>query len=393
MIINGYTAEFMQGILDANINGGAINAAGHLMLTRQDGTQIDAGYFGLSAALINVATDFKTLTTPGTYYFSASAVVAASANAPSGSLYGFTAGQAGFLLVEGNGGTFVKQTWTNYNNPAETLIATRYNGTIWYGWFPPARMASQTASGIIEIATAAEITAGTDNARAVTPAGLAVGYRYLQTVVFTSSGTFTKASYPTARAIRIRAIGGGGAGATSQAASTGNHSGGGGGGGGGCADKFVLLSALAASETVTVGAGGNNTSGGNGYSGGTSSFGTQAVATGGEGGYTGDNTALAITGVGGNGGIGTSGDILTAGDTGGNGGGYATLGTGGAGGGSAMGGGGQSVYNGGGSARTAGNPGRAYGGGGGGSQTNAGSSSAISGGVGAAGIVIVEVYA
>jgi len=47
---------------------------------------------------------------------------------------------------------------------------------------------------------------------AVTGAKLAQGYTYHSTVYFTSSGSFTKASYPWLRAIRVKVVGGGGGG-------------------------------------------------------------------------------------------------------------------------------------------------------------------------------------
>lgn len=394
MIINGYTAEFMQGILDGNIVGGSINGSGHLMLDRHDGTQIDAGYFGLSASLVSVATDFRTLTTPGTYYFSSSAVVGSSANKPDAPLYGFSSGMAGFLLVEGNGGTFVKQTWTNYNNPAETLIQTKYvNGgtTTWYSWAPPAELATASQSGLVELATNAETLTGTDAGRAVTPAGLASlgyanGYRLSQTVIFTSSGTFTKASYAGLKAVRVRVVGAGAAGGGVALAGTGNHSCGGGGGGGGYAESFVLAAALATSETVTVGAGGTAGSGG------TSSFGTKASANGGGVGGSISNQPLMVSALSGNGGVATIGDIKAAGSPGTKGSGNATLGHGGEGGSSMFGGGGVGTYSGGGGAVTTGVDASGYGGGGGGAAANAGSSGGASGGAGTSGIVIVEVF-
>jgi hypothetical protein len=51
------------------------------------------------------------------------------------------------------------------------------------------------------------------------------GYVYVDTVYFTSSGTFTKASYPWLRAIRVRCQGGGGGGGGTNANGTGSHGG------------------------------------------------------------------------------------------------------------------------------------------------------------------------
>ena len=86
---------------------------------------------------------------------------------------------------------------------------------------------------------------------------LNTGYRYHSTLYFTSSGTFTKASYPWLRAIRVFVTGGGGGGGGGESATgSGQLSVGGGGGGGATAVKFLLASSLGASETVTVGGGG-----------------------------------------------------------------------------------------------------------------------------------------
>jgi hypothetical protein len=301
--------------------------------------------------------------------------------------------------VEGNGDTFVKQTWSNYNNSNEQLIRSRYINagvTTWYSWGTPVKTSTNTRAGIIEIATAAEVAAGADDTRVVTPLGLASmqGYRLLQTLVYTSSGTFTKASYPGLKAIRIRAVGGGGGGGSAATASTGNHSAGGGGGGGGYAEKFVQAVSLATSETVTVGAGGSGGSGGGGVgsAGGSSWLGSFISANGGLGGQTFGNVALMVGALGGAGGTAPTGDFKASGGPGGIGHGYATLAHGGHGGSSIFGGGGAGMYDGAGGAINIGNPGIVYGGGGGGAAVNAGSAAGASGGAGAPGVVLVEVY-
>lgn len=203
------------------------------------------------------------------------------------------------------------------------------------------------------------------------------------TEVFTASGTFTKATYPWARAIRVRVVGGGGGGE----GSTVNDSGGPGGGSGGYAESRILVSALGATETVTVGSGGVGNTGA-GADGGNSSFGAHAVAGGGNGGGN------AVADRGGDGGNATTGDIQMDGNPGGNCGASATYTTagiypGGHGGGSAFGGGGIGS-----AARLAnanGGDGKTNtgGGGGGGYRRTAD----VSGGDGADGIVIVEIYA
>jgi len=227
-------------------------------------------------------------------------------------------------------------------------------------------------------------------ADAATKGYVDAGYRLAQTVYFTSSGSFAKASYPTARAIRVRVAGGGGAGG--GAAATGaNWSIGAGGGGGGYAEKFITdIAGLATSETVTVGAGGAAASGTTGGRGGTSSFGTQVIASGGVGGAMKPANVYGPYISGGLGGVGSAGDLLIRGGGGTTGGGYSDLGSSGAGGSSQLGGGAPGV--GAGSGYVAGVAGGNYGGGGGGAYNSA-SQSARGGGAGAAGIVIVEVFA
>lgn len=199
-----------------------------------------------------------------------------------------------------------------------------------------------------------------------------------QVVTFTASGTFTKASYPWARALRVKAQGPGGGGGSRTAA----NSAGPGGGGGGYAESFITdIAGLAASVTVTVGAGGAGAAAGadaDGAAGSSaSSFGALVVANAGAG------SAFMSGGLGGSGG---TGDILIAGGTGGGGaevasspgdGGNAVLGSGGGGGAA--------------SAATAtrnGRTGAGYGGGGGGSYFGA----TAAAGAGAPGVVIVEIY-
>ncbi|QED11524.1 hypothetical protein PP914_gp034 [Arthrobacter phage Qui] len=259
-------------------------------------------------------------------------------------------------------------------------------------------LATEEAAGGVELATATETQAGTDTSRAVTPFGLATvlstiqGYRPMGAgIIFTSSGTFTKANYPGLRAVRVRAVGGGGGGGGAPAATAGSHSAGGGGGGGGYAESFILESALSAVETVTVGAGGSGGVSGFGGTGGATSFGAHVSAQGGNGGnYFGDAT-LMVGAIGGGGGLATAGTIRTKGGSGQFGSGYATLAHGGVGGHSAMGGGGFGVYVPTTAGSTTGSTGGQYGGGGGGGAVNA-TGPAAPGGPGYQGIVIVEVF-
>lgn len=194
--------------------------------------------------------------------------------------------------------------------------------------------------------------------------------------IFTSSGAWIKpVSLLTGSYVKVTVIaGGGGGGGAVQNSATGS---GNGGGGGGRSVKLIAEDDLAASESVTVGAGGTGgtAGGGTGGNGGSSSFGSHCSATGGDG------TGAVNSSVGGAPGIGSSGDIndgLGAGATGSF---FNSVGYGGVGGG------------GGGAGATVGGPGgagSAYGSGGGGGTSDPASETA--GGAGKGGIVIVEYW-
>jgi hypothetical protein len=222
--------------------------------------------------------------------------------------------------------------------------------------------------------------------------GTGTGYRYNSTVYFTSNGTFTKATYPWLRAIRVRVVGGGGGGggtpgsigATRSVAS-------GGGGAGGYAEKFITnIAGLSASETITVGASGTGGTGANDGTGGGTTTAFGLTGNGGNGGISAPNEDLP-TGIHGDaGGIGSSGDLNFRGQAGGAGYGVkVNRAFGGIGGASYFGGGGM-----GGRFDANGDSGGAFGAGGGGASTvGAVSNTAKTGGAGSAGIVIVELYA
>lgn len=225
---------------------------------------------------------------------------------------------------------------------------------------------------------------------------IGTGYSYVQTVYFTSSGTFTKASYPWLRAVRIRMVGaGGGGGGVGTTAGT-QWAGGAGGGSGAYAQSFVLEGALSASETVTIGTAGAGGIGQNvGTSGGTTTFFGISCSGGGGGGSflttAGAGFAMALPGTRG---AVTSGspDLTTNGSSGsppvtptnrnvGGNGADSQIGAGGS--------GGNAVT------ATSG-PGlvaTGYGAGGGGAAVRYGTIASQNGGDGTAGIVIVELFA
>lgn len=330
---------------------------------------------------IGAAADLNTYTTQGLYHQSANAQAAGGTNYP--------VAYAGLLEVFTSGTDFVYQKYTVYQAQHAVWTRAKYT-TTWTSW-------QQVPVGTVTVAeggTGATTLSGYVFGNGTSAMTAQNGYLYVNTIYYTSNGTFSKASYPWLRAIKVRVQGGGGAGGGAPASSSGNASTGGGGGGGAYAESFITdIAGLAASVTITRGAGGTGVSGGNGNAGGTSSFGTLVTANGGSGGLARGASSLTF---GTNGGAGSStgtGDIVFGGSGGGI--AYASggFGTGGPGGSSHLGGGGEghASASGGGTGVT-GTAGTLYGGGGGGASTN-GYAVAFAGGAGANGIVIVELYA
>lgn len=207
-------------------------------------------------------------------------------------------------------------------------------------------------------------------------------------VTYTASGTFQKANYPSAKGFKIRLVGGGGGGGGTAATGASENAAAGGGGGAGYAEGILLPSALAASETVTVGGAGAAAAAGanQGGQGGQSAFGTFMTANGGTGGQGGTNTSSGvITATSGGGATATGGAINIGGQDGGYGlvvGGSRILtGTGGS---SQLGLGGTPTN------ASNGRAGSGYGSGASGATAGAGSA-ARAGAAGLPGIVIVEV--
>jgi hypothetical protein len=130
-----------------------------------------------------------------------------------------------------------------------------------------------------------------------------------QVIVYESSGTFSKATYPWARYVHVRVVGGGGAGGGAATTSAGEGAEGGGGGAAGYTEKLIAVENLAATETVTVGAGGTAVSGADGGNGSSSSFGSFCTSNGGSGGTAGTGNAGYARVVPGEGGSATGGDI------------------------------------------------------------------------------------
>jgi microcystin-dependent protein len=230
-----------------------------------------------------------------------------------------------------------------------------------------------------------------------------VGYRLVQTLYLTSNTTFTKATYPWLRAVKVRLVGGGGGGGSTVAPASGTNASGNGGGGGCYAERFITdISGMSSSVTVTVGAGGGGGSAAtnNAAAGNTSSFGSFCSGNGGSPGLLGSQVSSvsftipndSFTSRGGTTGVG---DLVIPGGQGGVGfmqGGNANA-MGGAGGSSILAG---SIatpgYPGSGGFARNGPIGQNYGGGGGGGSSLQ-SAGSTTGGAGAPGIVILELYA
>ncbi|EFC1577065.1 phage tail protein [Escherichia coli] len=207
----------------------------------------------------------------------------------------------------------------------------------------------------------------------------ASGYvgRWLNTRVFTSSGTYTPT--PGTKRIRVTITGGGGGGGGCKAISNNETFFGAGGGAGGTVITTLILTKD--SYPVTIGAGGaGGVSATNGTSGGNSVF-ASLIAPGGAGGGK-----VGVTNTnGGNGGVPSTGDIRITGGNGGDG-QSGNIGVSGEGGTSHWGGGGRAGAGGGVS-------GKAYGSGGGGAYDAGYSGTSMTGGKGAAGICIIEEFA
>ncbi|MCB4527922.1 phage tail protein [Escherichia coli] len=207
----------------------------------------------------------------------------------------------------------------------------------------------------------------------------ASGYvgRWLNTRVFTSSGTYTPT--PGTKRIRVTITGGGGGGGGCKATSNNETFFGAGGGAGGTI--ISIMTPTQNSYPVTIGAGGaGGVSATNGTSGGNSVF-ASLIAPGGAGGGK-----VGVTNTnGGNGGVPNIGDIRITGGNGGDGqsGNISVSGEGGA---SYWGGGGRAGAGGGVS-------GKAYGSGGGGAYDAGYSGTSMTGGKGADGVCIIEEFA
>ncbi len=184
---------------------------------------------------------------------------------------------AGVLSVEGNtiyaaGGTDVPVADGGTGLSSATAYAVLCGGTTSTGAF----------QSIASVGTATHVLTSNGAGALPTFQAAAGGGKAADYQSFTGSGTWTKPSgFSSDAYVLIKAWGGGGGGG--RGPGSGNS---GGGGGGEYSEQWYLLSALGATETVTIGAGGaagasNST---NGSAGGNTTFGSFVTAYGGGGG-------------------------------------------------------------------------------------------------------------
>jgi hypothetical protein len=323
------------------------------------------GYVGIGkavpASMLDVAgaiTSEVTATT-GSYYF----------------------GNSGTVSLQYNGSAFTLTGGPLYvNDPNMTLGQGGNNGAIRFG--------NSGSAYLYYDGTQFALNGGplTVAGNVVTPNLIAVPR--IQTFAG-AGGTYTYTPNSHMVYCQIECIGGGGAGGGTPPLSGTASAAAGGGGSGAYSRKIVAASAIGASKTVTVGAGGTCLAGGNGTAGGDSSLGTLCVAKGGNGASIAASQSVSIGAPGGLGSSGT-GDVVSSGGNGATGAASLSAGTyvcaGGSGGAGFFGSGGNGQTSSGG-----GTNGAALGSGGGGAAAITGSG-AFAGGSGAPGVVIITEY-
>lgn len=206
-------------------------------------------------------------------------------------------------------------------------VKVSYDGTdfIWINWqgaVVSVSAATDSAAGIVELATTTETLTGTNTTLATTPAGVAAAIAAaspnavvsVSIQTFTASGTWTKPAGLLFAVVEVQGPGGGSGGCSAASSNIGI---GGGSGGGGYAKKLYMASELSATETVTIGAVGTGGAAGNnsGTAGGNSVF--KAITANGGALGAGDTASTAAAALlGGAGGTATGGDVNISGGSG-----------------------------------------------------------------------------
>ncbi len=206
----------------------------------------------------------------------------------------------GFLVLEGDNAS--KREVIYYTSKGASTVTCPSGAGNGRGYDGSTASSHADGAGVVMSIVAAQLEAlqdfsGTDSTKGV-----------LGTInTYTSSGTWTKPSGLKFVTIEVQGGGGGGGGSGT------NNRGAGGGASGGYSRKKILVGALGATETVTVGTGGSGAAAGdnNGGVGVDTTFGSHATGSG--GGY---GAKVSSGGDGGDGGAASGGDLSLKGGSG-----------------------------------------------------------------------------
>lgn len=195
-VVTGYTAGYLQGVLDATVVTGSIDGSGHLILTTKDGTPIDVGSI---AGAVGAAS----LTASGVVELATTAETTAGTDAtravtPAGMATIISSKQPADddLTAIAN----ITPTNDDFIQRKSGVWVARSMAQLAADLIPVSGFAAtETQKGIVELATTAEVATGTDTTRAITAAGLAAlvasattkGIVELATDAETATGTDT----------------------------------------------------------------------------------------------------------------------------------------------------------------------------------------------------------